>query len=229
MEQFICRYCGKVCKNKNSLAQHEIRCKENPNKISMDYLSNRDQSLVKRNPSNQFIKANKLGLPQPTIAASTRLKLSNVWKGKKHSEDSKQRISKAMQIAVRKNPDSYSSSNVNGRVKKAIYKDITFDSQWEVDFAKYCDNNNINWERPKLGIEYIYEDKKRIYYPDFYLPTYDVYVEVKGYERDKDIYKWKSLTNLLIIKHREIKDIRLNKFSLLSILNNKFGPLAQSV
>ena len=27
-----CQYCGKECKNKNSLAQHEIRC-NNPNKI----------------------------------------------------------------------------------------------------------------------------------------------------------------------------------------------------
>ena len=28
-----CQYCGRECKNKNSLAQHEIRCKENPNAI----------------------------------------------------------------------------------------------------------------------------------------------------------------------------------------------------
>ena len=33
MEEFICKYCGKECKNKNSLAQHEIRCKQNPNRI----------------------------------------------------------------------------------------------------------------------------------------------------------------------------------------------------
>lgn len=30
-----CKYCNKSCKNKNSLAQHEIRCKENPNKIEV--------------------------------------------------------------------------------------------------------------------------------------------------------------------------------------------------
>ena len=32
-ETYTCKYCGKICKNKNSLAQHEIRCKENPNRI----------------------------------------------------------------------------------------------------------------------------------------------------------------------------------------------------
>ena len=33
MSDYICKYCGKICKNKNSLAQHEVRCKENPNRI----------------------------------------------------------------------------------------------------------------------------------------------------------------------------------------------------
>ena len=32
-DDLFCQYCGKQCKNLNSLRQHEIRCKENPNKI----------------------------------------------------------------------------------------------------------------------------------------------------------------------------------------------------
>lgn len=28
-----CQYCGKECKNKNSLRQHEVRCKQNPDHI----------------------------------------------------------------------------------------------------------------------------------------------------------------------------------------------------
>ena len=30
---FICRFCGKVCKNTNSLIQHELRCYNNPDRI----------------------------------------------------------------------------------------------------------------------------------------------------------------------------------------------------
>ncbi len=30
-----CKYCGKECKNTNSLTQHEIRCKQNPDKIEI--------------------------------------------------------------------------------------------------------------------------------------------------------------------------------------------------
>ena len=32
-EGLICIYCGKECKNKRSLAQHECRCSKNPNHI----------------------------------------------------------------------------------------------------------------------------------------------------------------------------------------------------
>lgn len=33
-DSLYCKYCGKLCKNKNSLAQHECRCDKNPNKIA---------------------------------------------------------------------------------------------------------------------------------------------------------------------------------------------------
>ena len=35
----VCKYCNKLCKNKNSLAQHEIRCKLNPNRKDYNNLS----------------------------------------------------------------------------------------------------------------------------------------------------------------------------------------------
>lgn len=31
--EYICKYCGRICKNQNSLTQHEIRCKQNPERI----------------------------------------------------------------------------------------------------------------------------------------------------------------------------------------------------
>lgn len=35
-DDLFCKHCGKECKNKNSLVQHEIRCKNNPNKIKVN-------------------------------------------------------------------------------------------------------------------------------------------------------------------------------------------------
>ena len=32
VEEFICKFCEKVCKNANSLRNHERLCKQNPNR-----------------------------------------------------------------------------------------------------------------------------------------------------------------------------------------------------
>lgn len=37
-EDLFCMYCHKECKNKNSLAQHEVRCPNNPNRKDFDKL-----------------------------------------------------------------------------------------------------------------------------------------------------------------------------------------------
>lgn len=58
-------------------------------------------------------------------------------------------------------------------------------------------------------IYYIWENKKRIYYPDFYLPEFDIYIEVKGYERPRDLAKWEVIKNKLIIfKKNDINIIK---------------------
>lgn len=119
-----------------------------------------------------------------------------------------------MQKVVREKPESYSASNINGRSKKILYNDVWLDSKWEYEFAKWCDDNQINWEKNKKSFEYNWNGS-RLYYPDFYLKDFDKYVEVKGYERERDREKWKVVSNLIIIKFNEIKKIRSNTFSII--------------
>ena len=217
---YICKYCGKVCKNKNSLAQHEIRCKENPNKIDLDYLTNRDYSQINVNPSNQFIKAKQLGLPIPKMSDETKQKISNVWKGRKHTKETKEKISKTMQQVVKDKPDSYNGVNINGKVKKYKYNNVSLDGSWELLVAQYLDFNNIKWERPHKGFEYIWNNDKHIYYPDFYLTDYNMYIEVKGFETERDYIKWKALSNLIIIKRKEIDDIKNSQYNIFDYLGS---------
>ena len=55
-----------------------------------------------------------------------------------------------------------------------------------------------------------------LYFPDFYLPKYKLYIEVKGYETKRDRAKWKNFPKkLLILKNNEIKLIKQNKFNLI--------------
>jgi hypothetical protein len=218
--KYICQYCGRECKNLNSLRQHEIRCNENPNKIDLEYLSNRDYSNFNFNPSNQFIKAKQLGLSIPEVSDKTKQKISNVWKGRKHTKETKEKISKTMQQVVKDKPETYNGININGKVKKYEYKGIKLDGSWELLVAQYLDFNNIKWERPHKGFEYIWNNDKHIYYPDFYLTDYNIYIEVKGFETERDYIKWKSLSNLIIIKRKEIDDIKNNQYNIFDCLGS---------
>ena len=212
-----CKYCGRECKNQNSLRNHERLCKANPNRqilVSNFIKYNEKRKLENIKGTNQYIKAKELGLQKPTISQETREKLAKSWKGKKHTNEEKRKISEGMKRAVREHPESYSSCNVNGRVKIHIYKGIKLNGLWELEVAKYFDDKNIKWERPIKGFEYVWNNDTHIYYPDFYLPELDVYVEVKGLKRDRDEYKWKSVPNLIIITSTEIKLIRENKYNI---------------
>ena len=211
MNNFICQYCGKECKNLNSLRQHEIRCKQNPNRIIC--LGNKGATKGYKG-KNQYIKAKELGLPKPSISEETRQKFINIWKGKHHKLETKEKISKGIIKAIKEHPESYSSSNVNGRVKHYEYKGYRIDGLWELEVAKYLDNKNIKWEKPNHGFEYKWNNSIHLYFPDFYLPEYNYYIEVKGYQRERDIYKWKSVDKLIIIKAKEINQIRNNNYDL---------------
>ena len=86
---------------------------------------------------------------------------------------------------------------------KSYYKDICFDSSWEVEFAKFLDNKNIKWIRPKNSFKYIFENSEHLYFPDFYLPEYNLYIEIKGIPGDKDYAKWKQFPEQLDIYDME--------------------------
>lgn len=100
-----------------------------------------------------------------------------------------------------------------GRCKKILYtkKDGTqvwLQGSWEVRFASFLDLKNVLWEKNKLGYKYEYNGKEHSYFPDFFLSQKELYVEVKGYETERDRAKWSQFPKkLLIIKKEEINDL----------------------
>ena len=84
--------------------------------------------------------------------------------------------------------------------KRSIYVtvdglDISMDSTWEVACAKRLDELEVKWVRSsELKMPYITRGKrKRNYIPDFYLPDYDIYLEVKGYWTSAARHKMKDI------------------------------------
>jgi len=102
-------------------------------------------------------------------------KLNNFF-GKKLTTSHKEKISlNHADVKGKNNPMFGKISHGKG----SYYKNIWMRSTWEVKFAKWLDNHNIKW---------LYEPKtfdlgKTTYTPDFYVPIYATYIEIKGYWR----------------------------------------------
>jgi hypothetical protein len=206
-----CKYCNKECKNKISLAAHQRSCPENIDRKYFNYMTG-------KKGKNQFSKAEELGLNKPIVTKQTRKKLKIASQKQVWTEERRKKHSSAMKLAVLKNPDSYTTSNVCGRVKIEKYKGENFHGKWEIIVAKFFDKNNIKWERKTKPIQYYWNNNHHLYFPDFYLPEHDLFVEVKGYETDRDHCKWSAISNLLVIKKSEIKQIKEGKYALVTHL-----------
>lgn len=61
--------------------------------------------------------------------------------------------------------------------------------------AERLDALGIKWIRnPSIKLKYLTRSRRvRNYIPDFYLPDYDLYIEVKGYWTDAARHKMKSV------------------------------------
>ena len=74
---------------------------------------------------------------------------------------------------------------------------------WEKQFAEKLNELDIPWERGKsYKISYIKDSDKIVhnYHPDFYLPTIDTYVEIKGYwwkSKDGRVDDKKKMQNIV--------------------------------
>lgn len=59
-------------------------------------------------------------------------------------------------------------------------KEVLLESSWEVKVAEKLDEYELKWIRPEPIIWYDNKNKKRYYYPDFYLPNFDLYLDPKN-------------------------------------------------
>lgn len=93
---FICRFCGKECKNGNSLRNHERLCWENPNRQKIEEYTRTEKwykACKGRKGTNQYVKARELGLPVPVSKCKGR---PSCLSGRKLSEETKKKISESM-------------------------------------------------------------------------------------------------------------------------------------
>lgn len=168
---YICKFCGKLCKNANSLRNHERLCKANPDRQESSWV----MFNHKRGAWNK-------GLTKETDERVRKYgktfseRYSGTDEGKRilshpHTEEHKQKM---RELAIQRHLGGWHTS------KTIEYKGIKLDSQYEFEVAKELDENQVKWQRPTY---FLWEDingVKHRYYPDFYLPEYNVYLDPKN-------------------------------------------------
>lgn len=209
--KYICNFCGKTFK-KQGIKTHIWRCHTNEGKVfdpNRDYKNGMrvawNKGLTKetdnriKNASEKYKRNYKNGLLKSH-------KIYNKCKTKEYRE----RKSLIMRQAVLDNPDSYNGHYNRGFVKEYIYNGIKLLGSWELKFAVWCDKNNIKWIKNKDQFKYILDGKEHIYFPDFYLLDTNEYIEIKGFETDRDTLKWSQFPKdkkLKILKFKELQEL----------------------
>ena len=106
-----------------------------------------------------------------------------------HTQITKDKISNILNLKYKNTPSTewpvtLAKKGKGGKnYKTGFYKKIWFRSSYEEKFLKFCDELQIPVESAgikKFRIEYQTNDnKKHLYYPDFYLPNYNIIIEIK--------------------------------------------------
>lgn len=165
-----CRYCLLNFENASpsQRANHSRWCKLNPK--SKDYR----ESLSKRSISYTGTKRSEETKEKIREAHQqgrySHIKHSEWWVGKTHSNKTKELLRKK------------ALDSPHRRLKKSTieYKGVLLDSTWELELARRLDSINIEWIRPNPVVWFDEQGKSHHYFPDFYLPKYDLFLDPKN-------------------------------------------------
>lgn len=187
-----CKFCGKECKNQNSLRNHERCCKYNPERF-----------IQKHEGWNKGKKTGCLQKKQTFVCEfcgkiweTTKTNYTNhikyrceknpnrevVFHGP--TEEGKKRLS---EIAKRKGLGGFVPDSKGGKEKRGYYKDLYCMSSWELAFVVYNLDRGEIVEQCKEHFDYEMNGEKHTYTPDFKIGN--VYYEIKGWHRPDTDFK----------------------------------------
>lgn len=136
--------------------------------------------------------------------------------GKKLSQETRDKISQSVSLSS------------PGIIKTKFYPvdcpylqdKVNVQGTWEYKYALWLNENKINWIKDKKN-NFIYTDDEghnHRYYPDFYLPDSDEYIEIKGvwWGNDKkkmeNVFKCNPNANIIILEGKKLTELGINVF-----------------
>ena len=205
----ICKFCNKLCKSGNSLANHERLCKLNPSRQTTPFQDKKKLAeIIKLKQSNGT--TNQWANPNFSIAQETRAKLSKASKIRNANESTETKAARIKTINARVKQGTWHTSL--SRRLHVSYNGVDLHGSWELKYAQWLDKNGIRWERCKRSFSYMYASKMRRYTPDFYLTDTDEFIEIKGFTTDKDLAKWQQFPDslkLTVLTKKELQDLNI--------------------
>ena len=196
-EGLDCQFCGRTCKNRNSLCNHERLCKENPNRQLVTFGTDNFKSKPAWNKG--LTKDTDIRVANHSNRMTEYFKNhSGTFKGRSHSEVSKQKIALAQLLVDHDAHNKYSHG------KRGYLDNIFFMSTWELAYYIFMKDKGHNIVRCPIKFNYEYQGKQHRYTPDFLVDD-TLIVEVKGWETDLDKLKYTLVDNLVIVYYEDIK------------------------
>lgn len=186
-KKWVCKYCNVIFKTRDMLFTHQKECDEKK-KFPHDKLGRIIIDGKAKKGAETFRKKVERGEAKYT--------------GHKLTEEQRKHLSEVRQKYLEENP--------NQGVKWYEINGIKVQGTWEKEFAEYLCEHNIKWKRVKLTYM-----KTHKYTPDFYCPEQDVYFEIKGFRKDRDLYKMYLVLN----EHPNIKIKMIEKEELENLEN----------
>lgn len=163
MEQdYICKFCGKICKNANSLRNHERLCKSNPERQESSWVKFNhergawNKGLTKETDERLKLRGEKLSNNYKNGV------IINANKGKHHTEEEKKNLSIKRKQFLKENPD---------KVPYLLNHHSKGDSYPEKYFKEVLENEKIEYKQNYYQIGY---------FLDFAWPDRKLYLEIDG-------------------------------------------------
>lgn len=203
-----CKHCLNIFdlsdKPSGWMANHSRWCLENPKRDH--YVKNNNDAGIKSMQTTEARQKAAIGIKKAHREGKYKHVNHKTFLGRSHSEKSKRLMrDKALQSNHR-------------RLQRNIieYRGVLLDSTWEFELAKRLDQLAIKWIRPE-PLKWI--DKQGLYhnyFPDFFLPDYNVYLDPKNpgaikVQKEKIECLLSQYNNIVIINSlEECKNFSIN-------------------
>lgn len=208
-QTLYCIYCNKQCKNRNSLVQHQIRCKNNPVRIKcgnpnnlVNYttkLKSGEVTIWNKGLTKDTNESIKKSIPKlKDTIKQKRLANENFGLGIARTAEAEINRRKKISVTMKNNPNAGGMRINSGRSKKGWYKGFYCRSTYELVYVIYNIDHNIDFSTCKRFYLYEWNNEVHRYYPDFELADGTI-IEIKGYSNKQTEAKINS------VKDRPIK------------------------